>query len=1409
MRTLVSLVLVISFIVSLASVPTVAFANDISFLVAESFNNHATGAVPTGAVASGSAKVAVSAEGKDKAVELSGTKQDSSILYNVTSEANTISVFFEIEYKSGWSKSDFYVLDTANKSFNIASVSTNGEIRTGDTRLSAVMPKGRKVAVQLTYNKVYRKASVYIGGKCLTSFRYMGTSAPKTIGGFGVKVSGNPSYSCLVDNFAIFEGSSYIKAADIPKASYSKEELIVSSAAAEVEEFVGDSVYVNRTFDENDGRPEFDSITVSRSKNIIEIDQSVFDGNKYIKIDKRGTNQGYISYSGSGSARYVVAEGDFSTDRYTPSSQLFYIRDGNAYSMFCPILNLAASTGRVTTQTGLYVCTIKPLEWVNVAVALDTKELTYDVYVNRELVHEDVKFTNKTITAAPMFRTSCNATTGTGTLLIDNLKTYEGKTIREFKVEGRKSVVPEKSVAVSLLGTMKAVDPYGNHLYSEKQRTESAYDIIAENEDTVIYAHEQDLKTLFGDKLKLTAPHVEKASYYDVCKTAESSGFVMKNVDTRLFLFSTSPIDLTSSELDEVRRHLFHDRPDAKQLEELYNKTGKGQHPRILMTKTDLERIKSLYKTDPLMKKWGDKVMSTANSWFGKPEYKYKTQTTGGLDDVIGGTSMNAVMSIIMAYHLTGNDRYLARAWKFVENMCNLPDWNEPVTFLDVTEMFFVVGLCYDWLYDYLTEEQRKFIEENAYNKGLELMRKVYYSELDPDKYYVTFYNAKNNWGAVTNGATMGGAMAFADVYPEVCFDVIEKANRCIEHMTASYYPTGAWEEGATYWNYALTYVTYSIICLRNNFGTDFGLSKVPGLEKTGWYGSKLAGATGMMTMGDTSSGFPNNRHVMFLANEYRDAELMSTRLTEMEKYGHSGTVLEMLYYDPELNQGDVKPSLDSYMEGMEVLSLREAWFDKNTTYLGTSGGNNKRAHGHMDIGSFVIDMAGTRFIHDVGGENYEAKGGYFTDNRYRFYASRPEGHNLYIINPEEDNLNYYGQDSANAKAQLLVSKPRGAIGTMDLSKAYKSWTNSAIRGYMLGDDRRSVTIRDEIDLKGSENYIYWFIHTTASVEYLERNTAVIVKDGKKMNIVVDCDAPDWSFELVPSKTMSNVTGTVVKDTNKESQNYKTLAVKVEGASGPVSITAKFKLFDDQMIDPNPTDLPIAEWTIPDGEVTPLPTVDMIYANGKPIEDFDPVIGGYATLVPNKEKEVPTITVDSSNYYEITPAKAFGEDTTVKVYSPASTEVYRIYRINFYKMAALTDIDGMRRYPVAEVTCVEDFEQTSPPNNVIDQNFGTRWAAEGADQWITLELDDVYPIEKIGISWMNGDSRVYDFKLEISEDGKTWTEVFNGSSLSGRTGLEYTQLGGKNAKYVRYTGYGNSMNKWNSITEIAVLGNQR
>ena len=67
MKKLISFFLIVSMVASVVAVPTLAFAEDLKFLVAESYNEQPTGATPgNGAVADGNARVVVTAEKKKK-----------------------------------------------------------------------------------------------------------------------------------------------------------------------------------------------------------------------------------------------------------------------------------------------------------------------------------------------------------------------------------------------------------------------------------------------------------------------------------------------------------------------------------------------------------------------------------------------------------------------------------------------------------------------------------------------------------------------------------------------------------------------------------------------------------------------------------------------------------------------------------------------------------------------------------------------------------------------------------------------------------------------------------------------------------------------------------------------------------------------------------------------------------------------------------------------------------------------------------------------------------------------------------------------------------------------------------------------------------------------------------------------
>lgn len=1399
MKKILCVVLVTSIILSVFSMGTHAY--NPSFQIKENFESSVHGASSVqGASVAGSVVVKSSSDGTNKALELSDTSGENDISWSFDANKGILSLSADFEYKDAWSYTEFYISNVAGKRALLAYIKESGQLYTGDNHIVTGIALNRTVNIQLTYNCKRKKLSVYIDGKKHISGRYMGSSAPEDASALGVKVSAKDGTSCMADNFVIFEGDRIYN----PKPVYKSYEYISAGLIGTVtdsdenEEFISDTVYVNRIFGE-DGVPEFDKLSITPATNKIQTEKSIFDSNVFVKLTKTQPAESHVGFAGSPTERYHVIECSFSTESNTPSGRLLFVRDGNAESMFETFLGVKAN-GDVHTSYGDVVAKIKPLEWTDIGLIVDVQNHVFDVYVNKELKAEKVAFKNKTITGLPLIRTGCDNSSSTGTLLIDNIKSYGGKALREIEAQKYGPITEQNDVPINYLGNKKAVQPYSDTMYTELGKVNSAKDIILENEGSVIYAYSEDIKALFGKDVNLSGAHRNLEGYYNIIETASVNGYYMQNMDTRLFVFDKQQPKLTDTQLQSIQRYMFYVRPTAQDLRTLFANTSANKHPRILMNGEKLEEIKSLVKTDLYMKKWSENVIAEATSWFGRDVANYQEL----LDNVDP-----AVTNLAMAYHLTGDDRYAARAWKFIEKLCMLENWN-PDHYLTTGEFTYVAGLGYDWLFNWLKPEQRKFIEENLLEKGVGYTHKLYFNQIqDGVDGYLGWWQAESNWNAVCNGGSICGAIALMDVYPEICSELIENATKGLEGMITLYYPHGTYEEGLSYWAYAHTFLTHATISMNNAFGDDFNFDDAPGLDKTGWYVINLTGSTTVMTMGDVDSKLLNNPHIMYSADRYNDKYLMAARLNEMEKLGYKGGVFDMIYYNPELLGEEIELSLDTFMNGAEVISLRERWYDKGATYLGASGGNNYRAHGHMDIGSYVVDMAGERFIMDPGAENYSAPGGYFTRNRYYFYRSRPEGHNLYIINPE-NTLEYYGMGKeADATGELLVSKPKGGIGVMDLSEAYEEWATSAKRGYMLTDDRRSVVVRDEIELKNPDSEVRWGIHTKADVEFVSENQALLTLNGKKLLVTVDTNAAEWKFAEGVPQTLADITKTVVTEADNVKAGIKKLEL-VAKASGRLNISVKYKLWDDDFIDSNPPKLNISEWTIPDGEVVEIPVLDAIYVNGEAIDKFNPTVTGYKKLVATRITEVPTVSAVSNCKVEVTQAKDFGDDAIIKVYAPGNDSIYRTYRVTLYKLPALEDIDGMRRYPVAEVTASDVPQEENGPANVIDNSIDTRWAAEGVDgHWILLELDDVYPIEKVGTSWMSGNARNYKFKLEISTDGNVWTEVFNGASSGTTNEVEYVLANGAKAKYVRLTAYGNSANNWNSLTEFVVLGNQR
>ena len=111
----------------------------------------------------------------------------------------------------------------------------------------------------------------------------------------------------------------------------------------------------------------------------------------------------------------------------------------------------------------------------------------------------------------------------------------------------------------------------------------------------------------------------------------------------------------------------------------------------------------------------------------------------------------------------------------------------------------------------------------------------------------------------------------------------------------------------------------------------------------------------------------------------------------------------------------------------------------------------------------------------------------------------------------------------------------------------------------------------------------------------------------------------------------------------------------------------------------------------------------------------------------------------------------------------------------------------------------------NPHTNVNDGSLDTRWSQEGTNQWIRFDLRGKKYIWAVDVAFYNGNSRVFYFKVQTSDNGSTWTDATGNLISSGLTNeMERYRITPVTARFVRLLCSGNSTNMWNSPTEIRI-----
>jgi hypothetical protein len=131
----------------------------------------------------------------------------------------------------------------------------------------------------------------------------------------------------------------------------------------------------------------------------------------------------------------------------------------------------------------------------------------------------------------------------------------------------------------------------------------------------------------------------------------------------------------------------------------------------------------------------------------------------------------------------------------------------------------------------------------------------------------------------------------------------------------------------------------------------------------------------------------------------------------------------------------------------------------------------------------------------------------------------------------------------------------------------------------------------------------------------------------------------------------------------------------------------------------------------------------------------------------------------------------------------------------------------------AEILNVEasGFQSPNFSHNILDGNIETMWAEIGDNQWLIMELNELFNIQHVEIAFPGGEKRESYFDILGSEDRLTWEPILTKSSSCSFSGdLQVFDFPPskteKEFRYVKLVGHTNSVDSWNFISEFKIFG---
>ena len=560
------------------------------------------------------------------------------------------------------------------------------------------------------------------------------------------------------------------------------------------------------------------------------------------------------------------------------------------------------------------------------------------------------------------------------------------------------------------------------------------------------------------------------------------------------------------------------------------------QHPRLLFSKQEEQRIRDLFGTEPLLDSLYVGLMKEAERLLLVPPQEDPRREIKNTKDIlpISREQVYRMVNLALAYRLSGDRRFAEKAEKELVHVCNFPDW-DPIHYLDVAEMTTAVAIGYDWLYDVLAPSTRQLVVHSIKTKALDLVVEEYNTG-NAD----SWAKRETNWNVVCNTGMVLGALAIEEHYPELAKHIIGEAVRYIPNCLKHFAPDGVCYEGPAYWGYTNMYLSLLLKALNDNFGGDFGLSEMVGVDKSVLYYMHSTSPSGkIFNFANSGSTAPAAEPIYFyFSRAFNQPEVATFYRDVLSKTVHEGNYfrfyfLSIPWYDTASSTADALPKLKVYEGINDIVVFNGNRNIPNSLYLIAKTGDPDMAHQQLDIGTFIVEMNGIRWTDDLGTDNYNLPGfwDYKPDGqRWTYFRNSNFSHNTLSIDHKLQN------SAGTGEIDRLDDRAAQPFVTMNMSTAYAGQSRFVYRTFRMLDDNR-ILVTDSVGLQCPSQSVQWSVITSADVE-CKGNTAVLRKDGKSFSLKI-ASPTNASFTTKAAKR-----GT---EAEKPIEGYTVLSASVSG----------------------------------------------------------------------------------------------------------------------------------------------------------------------------------------------------------------------------------------------------------------------